>query len=220
MDQQRINNWAGWAVFCISLFVYILTLEPTLSLWDCSEFLVSAWKLEINHSPGAPVFMLLGRFFSLFSFGDPKKAAYSINMVSAASMIIYFRKNKFSRKGFFYTLFISGVGIIALLKIVIPEILDLSKNLELFFVNELHFPIHSGLFTYLILSFTAITAGLYYSHRKQLPSINLAILCLTFLLIGYASYVATIVRASAGVLINQGNPETTFSLLNYLNREK
>ena len=85
MNQQRINNVTGWGVFGISLMIYVLTLEPTLSLWDCGEFLVSAYKLEINHSPGAPLFMLLGRVFSFFSFGDPNKAAYAINLVSAVS---------------------------------------------------------------------------------------------------------------------------------------
>ncbi|MGE5447838.1 MAG: DUF2723 domain-containing protein, partial [Bacteroidales bacterium] len=85
MNSQRINNLVGWIVFGISLLVYVLTLEPTLSLWDCGEFLTSAYKLEINHSPGAPLFMLLGRVFSLLSFGSPEKAAYFINLVSAVS---------------------------------------------------------------------------------------------------------------------------------------
>ncbi|MBV5348740.1 DUF2723 domain-containing protein, partial [bacterium] len=85
MNHQKINNLTGWSVFAISLFIYVLTLEPTLSLWDCGEFLTSAYKLEINHSPGAPLFMLLGRIFSLFSFGNPEKAAFTINLVSAVS---------------------------------------------------------------------------------------------------------------------------------------
>lgn len=334
MNQQRINNLAGWAVFGLSLFVYVLTLEPTLSLWDCGEFLVSAYKLEINHSPGAPLFMLLGRVFSLFSFGDPSKAAYTINLVSAVSsaatilflfwtivwliskmeqkqqnsfpvflkfgaaavgalsfaftdsfwfsaveaevyalsslfsavilwaatrwereadqpgaarwiilmffltglsigahllnllvipsagLIIYFRKYTYSLKGLLAAILISGIGIIALLKILIPGILDLSKTLELFFVNELHFPLHSGILSYLVLLIALLSGGMYHTHRKQLQKLNLALICLTFLLLGYTSYVATIVRASAGVPVNQGNPESTFSLLNYLNREQ
>jgi len=334
MNHQKINNLTGWGVFCISLIVYVLTLEPTLSLWDCGEFLTSAYKLEINHSPGAPLFMLLGRIFSLFSFGNPEKAAFTINLVSAVSsaatilflfwtivwlvskleqkqgkqfplilkfgaaiigalsfaftdsfwfsaveaevyalsslfsavvlwaatrwereadqsdssrwivliffliglsigvhllnllvipsvgLIIYFRKYTYSLKGFIAAILISGIGIVALLQIFIPGLLDLSKNLELFFVNSLHFPIHSGLITYVILLVAAISGGMIYSHRKQLPKLNLTLLCLTFLLVGYTSYVATIVRASANVPVNQGNPETTFSLLNYLNREQ
>ena len=81
--EQRINNLIGWIIFLIALIVYTLTLEPSLSLWDCGEFLTSAYKLEINHSPGAPLFMLLGRIFSLLSFGNPTKAAFFINMISA-----------------------------------------------------------------------------------------------------------------------------------------
>ena len=65
-----------------------------------------------------------------------------------------------------------------------------------------------------------LSAGIIYSHRKHLHKLNLALLCLIFLLIGYTSYVATIIRASSNVPVNQGDPETTFSLLNYLNREQ
>lgn len=334
MNQQRINNLAGWLVFGIVLLVYILTLEPTLSLWDCGEFLVSAYKLEINHSPGAPLFMLIGRVFSLFSFGNPEKAAYAINLVSAVSsaatilflfwtlvwliskmeqregkafpwmlklgaaaigslsfaftdsfwvsaveaevyalsslfsavvlwaatrwereadqphasrwillifflmglsigvhllnilvipcvaLIIYFKKYKYSIKGLTAAILISGAGIILLLQLFIPGILDISKSLELFFVNELNLPVHSGLLSYIVLLTGIITTGLIYSYRKQMPKFHLALLCLTFMLIGYTSYVATIIRASTNIPINQGAPETTFSLLNYLNREQ
>ena len=334
MNQQRINNLTGWGVFIVSLLIYVLTIEPTLSLWDCGEFLTSAYKLEINHSPGAPLFMLLGREFSLLSFGNPEKAAYAINLVSAVSsaatilflfwaivwlvskleqkqgnkfplflkfvaaavgalsfaftdsfwfsaveaevyalsslfsavvlwaatrwereadesgssrwivliffliglsigvhllnllvipsvgLIIYFRKYNYSLNGLIAAILISGIGIVALLQVFIPGLLDVSKNMELFFVNSLNLPIHSGLITYVILLIAALSGGIIYSHRKQLPKLNLALLCLTFLLVGYTSYVATIVRASANVPVNQGDPETTFSLLNYLNREQ
>ena len=80
---QQKNNWLGWVIFSSSLVVYVLTLEPTLSLWDCGEFLVSACKLEISHAPGAPLFMLLGRVFSLLSFGNPEKQAVMVNLISA-----------------------------------------------------------------------------------------------------------------------------------------
>lgn len=77
-----INNVLGWTVFVIAATVYILTLEPTASWWDCSEFIISAWKLEVGHPPGAPVHIILGRFFSLFA-GDQSQAAYMINLMSA-----------------------------------------------------------------------------------------------------------------------------------------
>lgn len=332
--EQRTNNLIGWIIFSIALAVYTLTLEPTLSLWDCGEFLISAYKLEINHSPGAPLFMLLGRIFSLLSLGNPSKAAFFVNLISAIAsaaavlflfwtivwliskleqkqdktfpltlkfgaaaigalsfaftdsfwfsaveaevyalsslfsalvlwaatrwereayhpnssrwiiliffliglsigvhllnllvipsvgLIIYFRKYKYSLKGLITTIFISGGGIIVLLKIFIPGILELSKSLELFFVNNLNLPIHSGIVTYIILLVVALSAGLAYTRKKQMPTLNLALLCIAFMLVGYTSYITTIVRASANVPINQGNPDTTFGLLNYLNREQ
>ncbi|MEZ4947555.1 MAG: DUF2723 domain-containing protein [Cyclobacteriaceae bacterium] len=89
-------NWAskltGWAVFTITLTVYFLTVEETASFWDCSEFIASAYKLEVPHPPGAPLFLLIGRLFSFFSFGDTTKVAYALNMMSvlASSFTIMF----------------------------------------------------------------------------------------------------------------------------------
>ncbi|MBN1388546.1 MAG: DUF2723 domain-containing protein [Bacteroidales bacterium] len=80
---RKINNITGWVVFLMSLTVYTLTLEPTVSFWDCGEFILSAWKLQVGHPPGAPFFLLLGRFFSLFSFGNESNAAMMINFLSA-----------------------------------------------------------------------------------------------------------------------------------------
>ena len=76
------ENIIGWAVFVVAAITYLLTIEPTMSLWDCSEFIASAWKLEVGHPPGAPFFMLLGRFFSLFAGGDVSKVAMMINAMS------------------------------------------------------------------------------------------------------------------------------------------
>ncbi len=331
MNFSKRNTLAGWVVFAIALLVYTLTLEPTLSLWDCGEFLVSAYKLEINHSPGSPFFMLLGRLFSLFSFGHPEKAAFAINMVSAvssaatvmflfwtiswlilkipgrkypdglvlaasgigalayaftdsfwfsaveaevyalsslfsaailwaatkwereadkpysnrwivlvffliglstgvhllnllviptAALIWYFRKYNYSAKGLFVTIIASGAGILFLMKIFIPGILDLSKGLELLCVNNLHLPVNTGLMIYLGLIVALLAGGMVFSIKKNYQTLNLVLLCTFFLLIGYSSYVTTMIRSAANPPVDQGNPETTFNLLNYLNREQ
>ena len=78
-----INNAAGWAVFAVSFVVYLLTLEPTTSLWDVGEFIASSYKLQIGHPPGAPLFLLLARIASLFAGGDTTKVALMINALSA-----------------------------------------------------------------------------------------------------------------------------------------
>lgn len=82
---KKTNDIVGWVVFAIATTVYFLTLEPTASWWDCGEYIATAYKLQVGHPPGAPLFQLLGRFFSLFAFGDVEKVALMINVMSALS---------------------------------------------------------------------------------------------------------------------------------------
>lgn len=81
MNFKKINNLTGWLVFMVALFVYLSTMERTTSFWDCGEFLASAYKLEVGHSPGAPLFMLLGRIFGMFAASE--HVALCINGLSA-----------------------------------------------------------------------------------------------------------------------------------------
>ncbi len=82
MDFKRLNLLLGWAGFFIALIVYLITLEPTVSLWDCGEFIASSYKLQVGHPPGAPLFLMIGRLFSLFA-PDRDHVAKMINAVSA-----------------------------------------------------------------------------------------------------------------------------------------
>ncbi|MHC1778309.1 MAG: DUF2723 domain-containing protein [Lentimicrobium sp.] len=82
---RRINNITGWLVFAFASMVYILTAEPTTSFWDCGEYIATAFKLQVGHPPGAPLFQMLGRFFSLFAFGNPANVAFMVNLMSAIS---------------------------------------------------------------------------------------------------------------------------------------
>lgn len=81
-NYRLINNISGWVVFLAAAITYLLTLEPTASLWDCGEFIASAYKLEIGHPPGNPVFMVMARFFTLFAAGDTSKVAVMVNAMS------------------------------------------------------------------------------------------------------------------------------------------
>jgi hypothetical protein len=80
---RRLNNITGWILFFISFSVYLLTLEPTVSFWDCGEFILSAFKLQVGHPPGAPLFLMIGRIATLFAFGDTSKVALMMNGLSA-----------------------------------------------------------------------------------------------------------------------------------------
>jgi len=81
MKYKLINNITGWIVFAIAAITYIATVESTASLWDCSEFITSAFKLEVGHPPGAPLFMMLGHLFTMLV--SPDKAGLAINIYSA-----------------------------------------------------------------------------------------------------------------------------------------
>lgn len=82
-NYARWNTILGWGVFLVASMVYLLTLESTVSLWDCGEYITAAYKLEVGHPPGAPLFMVLGRLFSFFA--APENVAVWINRLSAFS---------------------------------------------------------------------------------------------------------------------------------------
>ncbi len=79
MNYRKINNLVGWVTGGIAYIVYLLTMEATVSFWDCGEFLSCAYKLEVGHSPGAPFFMIMQRIFSLFANGNTTTGGPSTN---------------------------------------------------------------------------------------------------------------------------------------------
>lgn len=85
MNFKRLNNITGWLIFLIATAVFVLTVEPTASFWDCGEFIACAYKLQVPHPPGAPLFLLIGRLFSFLAMGDVTKVAYWVNMISVLS---------------------------------------------------------------------------------------------------------------------------------------
>jgi MFS family permease len=80
---RKVNNYLGWLTFAIASVIYILTSDSTASFWDCGEYISTAYKLQVGHPPGAPFFQLIGRFFTLFAFGNTHLVARMINTMSA-----------------------------------------------------------------------------------------------------------------------------------------
>lgn len=78
---RLINRVTGWVTFVIASITYILTAEPTASLWDCGEFITTSVGLQVGHPPGAPLFMIISRLFAIFAPGGQE--AYMINIMSA-----------------------------------------------------------------------------------------------------------------------------------------
>jgi hypothetical protein len=83
MKFNRLNIITGWIIFAIASVVYLLTIEPTASFWDCGEFIATAKNMEIGHPPGASFWLLISKFFSLFAFGNVMTIAKSMNVMSA-----------------------------------------------------------------------------------------------------------------------------------------
>ncbi|MBE9598730.1 DUF2723 domain-containing protein [Pedobacter sp. MC2016-24] len=81
-NYKRINNLAGFTLFGIATLVYWLTMEPTASFWDCGEFISASDKLQVGHQPGAPLFLMIGKMFSLLAMGNTAKIAYWVNFSS------------------------------------------------------------------------------------------------------------------------------------------
>jgi len=87
MAQFNFNKWntiIGWFAFAIALITYTLTVEPTMSFWDCGEYIATAAKLEVGHPPGAPLYQMMGAFFAMFAI-DAQHVALMVNMMSVFS---------------------------------------------------------------------------------------------------------------------------------------
>ena len=107
------NRILGWSVFLISLITYSLTVEPTVSFWDAGEYILTASKLQVGHPPGAPLFQMLGAFFSIFA-SEASQIGLMMNMMSAFA-------SAFTILFMFWTITI-------LLKKLVVNSKDLSKN--------------------------------------------------------------------------------------------
>ncbi len=332
MKQQNFQHIIAWSVFVLSLSVYFLTLEPTVSLWDCGEFISSAYRLENTHPPGAPLYMLLGRLFSLLapdsssvalyinalsavasaftvfflfkiiylflskqiSVTDKKQTNFALSVSTAGALIFAFTDSfwfsaleaeVYALSVFFTALtlwlmlkyeseqdsnyavrylilvaFLTGlsVGVHLLNLLVIPAFVliyhfknhtvnfksvlkfffigifalffvqyimlkgsvKLAGFFELFFVNTLGLPFHSGLIFFLILIFGTIIFALFYTYKKRLPLLHHIILMFGMILIGFSSYFTVLIRANANPPVNENNPNNIFALETYLNRDQ
>ncbi len=335
-NYKLLNNVIGWAVFVIASTVYILTSEPTASFWDCGEYIATAFKLQVGHPPGAPFFQLMGRFFSLFAFGDTALVARMVNTMSALasgltilflfwsitmlakktvlktgemsiakmyailgsglvgalaytfsdsfwfsavegevyatssfftaivfwailkwedaaddkhalrwivliaylmglsigvhllnllaipaiSFVYYFKKHKPTTKGLVYTSILSIVILASIMYIIIPWVVKLSGWFELAFVNSFGLPFNVGTVVFFIILVGAIYFGIRYAKKNKKLVMHTALICFTFILIGYSTFLILVIRSNAKTPINENAPKNAISLLAYLNREQ
>lgn len=342
MNFNKINNLVGWAVCIIASATYILTAEANGSLWDCGEFVSSAFKVQIPHPPGAPLFVLIGRFFIVLFGDNPHTAAKAVNIMSALAsgatiLFLFWTITHFARKAllkageelsngqiiaimgagavgalaytfsdsFWYSavegevyalssfftaivfwamlkwehavdheeetginadrwivfiFFLMGlsVGVHLLVILTLPAIVVIyyykryrpskygvlwafligclitgivqkaviqwtiegAGYFDIFFVNSFGMPFFSGFFIFFILLSVAVWWGLKVARRKGWGFLRITLWCFAFMLIGYSSYMTTMIRSNADPAIDMYNVDNPMSLVGYLSREQ
>ncbi|MAP55596.1 DUF2723 domain-containing protein [Altibacter sp.] len=330
------NNILGWFVFTVALITYWMTVEPTASFWDAGEYITTSSNLEVGHPPGAPLYQLLGAFFSIFAM-EATSIALTINLMSvfASAFTILFmfwsltlllrnivakhqeltKNNAVAILGsaavgslafaftdsFWYSaveaevyasaafimavLFYSalrweqemntprgdrwviliafligltfGVHFMALLtipaigflyffknyktvttrnfiianvvtvaillfifKLLLPMTMKFFSASELFFVNSIGMPFNSGTVIAGLIFIALFYFGLKYTRKKGYAQLNTMLLCVLFIFIGFSSWLMLPIRANAGTVINENNPNNARELLAYYNREQ
>ncbi|MDG1057587.1 MAG: DUF2723 domain-containing protein, partial [Flavobacteriaceae bacterium] len=339
MANSNFKQWnliLGWVAFAVAFLTYALTVEPTVGFWDTGEYILTSSKLEVGHPPGAPLFQMLGAFFSIFA-SQPSLIGYVLNMMSAAAsaftilfmfwsivlllqkiigqakefntnkdigilgaafvgslsfaftdsfwfnavetevyamatliMAVMFylglrwEKEMHSPKGNRWLILISfivglsfgvhfmglltipaigllyffknyktitpknfivaNVTVVAILlfvfKLLAPNILRYFSVLEIFFVNNIGLPFNSGSIIAFIILTLSIYFGLNYSKRKGYIVFNTGLLCVTFIIIGFTTWLMLPIRANANVPVNENNPSNARELLAYYNLEQ
>ena len=333
---KQWNLILGWVAFGIAFLTYALTVEPTVGFWDTGEYILTSSKLEVGHPPGAPLFQMLGAFFSIFA-SEPAQIGLVLNMMSAAAsaftilfmfwtivlllqniagketelnsnkkaailgaafvgslsfaftdsfwfnavetevyamatlimavmfylglrweadmntpsgnrwlilisfivglsfgvhfmglltipaigLLYYFKNYKtITPKNFI----LANIVVIAILlfvfKLLAPNILRYFSALEIFFVNSVGLPFNSGTIIALILLVLLVYYGLNLSKKKGYIFLNTGLLCVTFIIIGFTTWLMLPIRANANVPVNENNPSSARELLAYYNLEQ
>jgi len=343
----RLNRITGWIVGLFACTVYILTMEPTGSFWDCGEFVSSCFKLQIPHPPGAPLFIMLGRFFIVLFGDNPHTAARGVNFMSAIAsglsilflfwtithfarklvtpqtggtagpnhqanteptkqqsftilatgvigalaytfcdsfwysavegevyatsafftaivfwailkweeqadkphadrwlififymmglsigvhllnlltipaivMVYYFKRYKTTRLGTFLA-FLTGCALTGIVQVVIIQYtIKGAGAFDVFFVNELNLPFFSGFASFFVLLAITLILGIRYAIKKKFHLLKIGLWSASFMLLGYSTYITTMIRSNADPGVDMFNVDNPVSLVGYLGRE-
>ncbi|MCP4456755.1 MAG: DUF2723 domain-containing protein [Cytophagales bacterium] len=175
------------------------------------------WENKENESDRSRWLILIAYMMGL-SIG-----VHLLNLVTipVLGLIVYFRyKPEITSWGVISTLLVSG-GIILLIMIgIIPGLPSIAGGIEIFFVNTLKLPFGSGVIFFGLVFIGTLTYGIRYSITRGKHILNTALLCFTFIMIGYSSYAIVLIRSNYDPPIDENNPEEIISFVSYLKREQ
>ncbi|MCI1778446.1 MAG: DUF2723 domain-containing protein [Bacteroidales bacterium] len=140
--------------------------------------------------------------------------------IPAMGMIYYYRKYKFSKKGAVNAFLLSCVILAFILFLFIPYLPKSAAYVDLFFVNILHFSKNIGAAIYILALIALCFWGIYYSYKKRRKIMNIVLLCLTMLMMGYSVFAVVIIRSSVNTPTNEYQPDNPFTLVRYIDREQ
>lgn len=174
------------------------------------------WELIEDESQGNKWLILIAYMMGL-SIG-----VHLLNLVTipALALIYYFKNHRVSTWGVIATMATSGLIIIIIMVGIIPGLPSVAGSFEIFFVNNIGLPFGSGIIFFSLLLIGSLLFGIIYSIRKGKVILNTALLCLTFVIIGYSSYAIIVIRSNFDPPIDENDPENIVSFVSYLKREQ
>jgi len=188
------------------------TLIMSILFW-----LALRWEQDMN-KPRGNRWLILISFVIGLSFGVHFMGLLTI---PAIGLIYYFKNYKtVTIKNFIVANLVSVAVLLFVFKLLAPNLLKLFSDFEIFFVNSIGLPFNSGSIIAGLVLFAVIYYGLKYTRKKNYVHINTAILCVTFVIIGFSSWLMLPIRANANVVINENNPSSARELLAYYNLEQ
>ncbi len=175
------------------------------------------WESEFENERSDKWLILISFVIGL-SFGVHFMGLLAIPSIG---LIYYFKKySKFELKSFLIANIVSVSILLFIFKLLLPSTLKLFGYLEVFFVNDLGLPFNSGtIFSALFVVFI-LYKSISHSKKKKLYTLNTFLLCITYIFIGFSSWMMIPIRSNAETVINENSPKDARSLLAYYNLEQ
>jgi hypothetical protein len=156
---------------------------------------------------------------------DATVAGLMILGTAAAIGLLYlvegYKKDRKDYYGGMYIFFLIGCVLVGVMQVGVIQIsIKAAGYFDIFFVNSMHLPFSSGFTIFFLLIAVLIWFGLRWATRRNWYYMRLGLWCLTFMLIGYSSYITTIIRSNADPAVDMYNVDNPLSLVGYLGRDQ